>query len=54
MYNCNIESNSNSMYVEPVSRNEILDIVKCLKNKRSSGEDEISSIIIKKCINIYN
>nr|CAI5817711.1 unnamed protein product [Callosobruchus analis] len=50
IYNCEIDSNSNSMYVEPVDSHEIFDIVKCLKNKRSSGEDEVSSIIIKKCI----
>nr|CAI5831447.1 unnamed protein product [Callosobruchus analis] len=48
IYNCEIDSNSNSMYVEPVDSHEIFDIVKCLKNKRSSGEDEVSSIIIKK------
>nr|CAI5838537.1 unnamed protein product [Callosobruchus analis] len=50
IYNCQFDSNSTSLFVEPVDRNEIFDIVKCLKNKRSSGEDEVSSIIIKKCI----
>nr|CAI5853132.1 unnamed protein product [Callosobruchus analis] len=42
IYNCQFDSNSTSMFVEPVDRNEIYDIAKYLKNKRSSGEDEVS------------
>lgn len=46
-----IEYSSQSMYVKPVLQNEILDIVSNLKNKMSSGDDEVPITVIKYCIN---
>lgn len=45
----NIAYNPNSMFVTPVTDVEILDIINSLKNKKSSGYDEISVNILKDC-----
>ena len=36
-----------SMFVFPTSEKEILDIIKCLKNKSSCGHDGVSNMIVK-------
>ena len=46
-FTCNIEFNQNFMNTELSDENEILQIVKNLKNKFSSGYDEISTSILK-------
>lgn len=50
-FNNNIPVNNNTISFEDIAENEILDIVKSLKNKNSSGDDEISNSLLKKCIN---
>lgn len=46
-FNCSISDNSQSMYISKVTKNELLDICCKLKNKYSSGEDEIPTSIVK-------
>ena len=43
-------SNDNSMFLVPTDRNEIIDIVSNLQNKKSSGFDGINNFILKKII----
>lgn len=43
--------NQNSMFVTLVTENEILDVVKELKNKNSSGCDELTDRVLKSIIN---
>lgn len=45
-----IRENDKSMFVKPVSKKEIIDIVSNLKNKMSSGDDGVPTAIIKFCI----
>ena len=40
-------SNPNSIFFVPTHRNEILDIVSNLKNKKSSGVDGVNNVILK-------
>lgn len=49
-FECRIEENNQSMFVTPVTPKEIIDITSRLKNKHSSGYDEIPTSIIKLCI----
>lgn len=49
-FNNNIPMNNKTFIFDDVTENEILHIVKSLKNKSSSGHDEVSNIILKKCI----
>ncbi|EEZ97451.1 hypothetical protein TcasGA2_TC010605 [Tribolium castaneum] len=47
--NNTISSNAKTMYVYPVLSQEIITIIQNLKNKKSTGFDEISNNIIKYC-----
>lgn len=49
-YKCNMIPNEKSMFIRPVTALEIVDIVRKLKNKMTSGFDEIPTQIIKFCI----
>jgi hypothetical protein len=40
---------SNSLFLSPVEPQEVYKLIKSLKNRRSSGIDEIPSILIKEC-----
>lgn len=44
-----ITYNFNSMFLTPVTTSEILEIIQKLKDKKSSGFDEISTNLIKSC-----
>lgn len=44
---CTIKYNSHSMFLSPVTQIEMEQIAKSLKNKHSSGIDEIPTSIIK-------
>lgn len=46
-FHCTIKYNSHSMFLSPVTQNEIEQIAKSLKNQHSSGIDEIPTSIIK-------
>ena len=35
------------MFVFPTSEKEILDIIKCLKNKSTCGHDGVSNLLVK-------
>ena len=43
--------NPNSLFFVPVHRNELIDIVHNLKNKKSTGHDGIDNVLLKKVIN---
>lgn len=45
-----ISQHQNDIIFDKVGESEIIDIVKSLKNKNSSGYDEIPTSLIKKCI----
>lgn len=47
--NCKIPENVSSMFLYPVSSDELLTLAKRLKNKHSSGVDEIPVSIVKTC-----
>lgn len=49
-FNCNIEQNRQSMFVKPINEHELIELSERLKNKYTSGEDEIPNSIIKLCI----
>lgn len=49
-YNISFKSISNSIFLTPADEDEIISIVKKLKNKKSSGADGISMKVIKACI----
>lgn len=52
-YNGHVHTNSNSMYIGDVTHDEVIAVIKELKNTFSSGMDNIPDIILKKCsINI--
>ena len=42
--------NISSVFISPTSDNEILNIVRQMKNKKSSGTDNLSSQLLKTCI----
>jgi hypothetical protein len=44
-----VKYNSNSMFLTPTTEKEVVDIIKGLSNKRSTGLDDIPDYIIKKC-----
>jgi Reverse transcriptase (RNA-dependent DNA polymerase) len=46
--------NVNSMFLSPVTPYEIYKLIKSLKNKKSSGFDEISDFLIKQCAEYVN
>lgn len=46
----NIEINENSFFLEPATHVEVLDIIKNLKNSKSTGNDKISVNLLKKCM----
>lgn len=46
-YTCTVNQNIKSMYVRPINNLEIIDIVRNLKNKMTSGYDEIPLHIVK-------
>lgn len=46
-FNCEIPDNNQSMYLQPVTNGELLDLVNKLKNKYSSGDDQIPTSIVK-------
>lgn len=45
------EISTNSMYLQPVSEQEVFNIIRKLPNKYSYGIDDIPPILIKNCIN---
>ena len=45
------QPNPNSLFFVPVHRNELIDIVHNLKNKKSTGHDGIDNILLKNVIN---
>ena len=47
--NIKLAENKNSMFLTPVTMQEILNIISKLKNSRSSGIDDIPDFLIKKC-----
>jgi hypothetical protein len=50
MSNLKINSCPNTMYNTPVSESEIEKVVKNLKGKSSSGFDDVTESIVKKCV----
>lgn len=46
-YNCNFTDNRNTIFIKPVTKSEICNIVNQFKNKMSSGEDNVPLKIIK-------
>ena len=46
--------NPNSIFFSPVNKNEILDIVSYLKDKKSAGHDGIDNYLLKKRIILIN
>ena len=46
--NIKLAENKNSMFLTPVTTQEILNIISKLKNSRSSGIDDIPDFLIKK------
>ena len=61
-HHLNIKENSKSMFLHPITQNEVEEVARCLKNKSSAGIDGIHNYIVKQCIellkvpltNIYN
>lgn len=49
-FECNIADNNQSIFLKPLSTTDLLNIAKNLKNKHSSGEDEIPTSIVKFCM----
>ena len=49
-YICNIPSNNRSMFLRPVTPKEVCELTKEIKNKHSSGVDEIPTSLIKYCV----
>jgi len=57
-----IKESTKTMFLIPVTENEVENVAKGLKNKSSAGIDEISDCVVKQCIirlkkpltNIYN
>ena len=47
-YNSKIEQNTNSMFLNPTNCYEIRKVIDNLKNKHSSGHDNVSNYLIKK------
>jgi hypothetical protein len=45
-----LKFHNNSLYLEPIDENEIVNIVQLLKNTSSAGTDEITSKIVKSCL----
>lgn len=50
-FSCQIEVSDRSMFVKNANRQEIIDIVKNLKNKMSCGDDGVPTSLLKFCIN---
>lgn len=48
-FSTSISSNENSIFINPVTTEEVIDIINSLKNKMSAGHDEIPSSIVKFC-----
>ena len=46
-FNCNIKANQESMYLKPITPAELCEFANQIKNKQSSGIDEIPTCIIK-------
>ena len=44
-----VKVNEKSMFLTPVTEEEVAEITKSLKNKKSTGIDEISDYVIKRC-----
>lgn len=49
-----IPRNANTMFVAPITEEEVLNVTGKLKNKHSSGFDEIPASLIKHCIQFIN
>lgn len=47
---CDIPFNVESIYLTPVTAEEVLSIVTDMKNKKSTGDDGIPITVVKKCI----
>lgn len=46
--------NQKSFFFEPVSEIEVLEVIADLKNSNSSGEDNISNNVVKKCMKLIS
>lgn len=51
-FNCNIVNNDKSIFLKPVTTSEICEIAMKIKNKHSSGFDEIPTSIVKISISV--
>jgi hypothetical protein len=49
IFNNTVKYNNNSMFLTPVIEEEVIDIIKGMRNKKSAGIDDIPDFIIKKC-----
>lgn len=49
-FTCEIEENPQSMCIQPLTPNDVVAMLNKLKNKYSSGEDQIPTGLIRKCI----
>lgn len=51
VFSCsNFTENDRTLYLRPTTPEEIVELAKSIKNKQSSGEDEIPASIVKYCI----
>lgn len=42
---------NSSIFLKPCTAHEVVTIIQCLKSKKSVGYDEVSTIILKACVN---
>lgn len=49
-YRCNITNNNQSMFIKPLTPEEVCKLAGEIKNKHSSGVDEIPTSLIKYCV----
>lgn len=49
-YQCNIDENNQSLYLKPITSEELEELGRQLKNKYSSGQDGIPTSIVKTCL----
>ena len=49
-YHLKINQNPNSMFLSPVTENELKKVAGSLKNKLTAGLDDVPEYVVKKCI----